>query len=194
MKKEIGVWIDHRQAVIVTLLAHGEEEITHIASDMEKHVRFSGASQSGTPTDHNDSTASSDSLVKIPINQSRQQLAGSKSDMSNRFWISGIKLLHTLVFFVESMAILYILYSGLFNVRGPAFAVAIVLVLTEVIVFVASGTRCPLTKWARLLGDTTGNDFLGDFMPERFAKRIPLVCGGLALIGFLMVGLRLLMG
>ena len=56
MKKEIGVWIDHRQAVIVTLLAHGEEEITHIASDMEKHVRFSGASQSGTPTDHNDST------------------------------------------------------------------------------------------------------------------------------------------
>ncbi len=56
MKKEIGLWIDHRQAVIVTLLAHGEEEIMHINSDMEKHVRFSGASHSGTPTDLDDSS------------------------------------------------------------------------------------------------------------------------------------------
>ena len=56
MKKEIGLWIDHRQAVIVTLLAHGEDETTHIDSGMEKHVRFSGASHSSTSTDHDDSS------------------------------------------------------------------------------------------------------------------------------------------
>ncbi len=112
--------------------------------------------------------------------------------MSALFWI---KLLHTLVFIVESAAILYILYSGLFNVRGTGLVIAVILVLAEIIVYVGNGTRCPLTKVARQLGDATGNDFIADiFLPERFARLIPMVCGGLAVIGLLIVGLRLLMG
>jgi len=112
--------------------------------------------------------------------------------MSALFWI---KLLHTLVFIVESAAILYILYSGLFNVRGTGLAIAVILVLAEIIVYVGNGTRCPLTKVARQLGDATGNDFIADiFLPERFARLIPMVCGGLAVIGLLIVGLRLVMG
>lgn len=39
MKKQAGLWIDHREATIV-LLTDGEEEIKKIKSDMEKHVRF----------------------------------------------------------------------------------------------------------------------------------------------------------
>ncbi len=107
----------------------------------------------------------------------------------------GIKLLHSIIFVVESGAILYILYSGLFNVRGPWLAVAIVLVLAEMIVYVGSGTRCPLTKLARRLGDKTGDDFIADiFLPDGFARRIPLICGTLAVVGMLVVGLRLLIG
>lgn len=41
MKKEVGLWIDHRQAVIVVVSETGEE-IKRIKSNMEKHVRFSG--------------------------------------------------------------------------------------------------------------------------------------------------------
>jgi len=41
MKKSVGLWIDHRKAVIVTV-AGETEEITQIVSDMEKHVRYSG--------------------------------------------------------------------------------------------------------------------------------------------------------
>ncbi|MBZ0281916.1 MAG: hypothetical protein K8L97_14340 [Anaerolineae bacterium] len=112
--------------------------------------------------------------------------------MSALFWI---KLLHTLVFIVESAAILYILYSGLFNVGGTGLVIAVILVLAEIIVYVGNGTRCPLTKVARQLGDATGNDFIADiFLPERFARLIPMVCGGLAVIGLLIVGLRLVMG
>lgn len=112
--------------------------------------------------------------------------------MSALFWI---KLLHTLVFIVESAAILYILYSGLFNVRGTGLVIAVILVMAEIIVYVGNGTRCPLTKVARQLGDATGNDFIADiFLPERFARLIPMVCGGLAVIGLLIVGLRLVMG
>jgi hypothetical protein len=54
MKTKVGVWIDHRQAVIVTLVDH-VEEIKRIPSDIEKHVRYSGASHSQTATGHDDS-------------------------------------------------------------------------------------------------------------------------------------------
>lgn len=43
MKKEVGLWIDHRKAVIVIVTDAGEE-IKKITSDMEKRVRFSGGS------------------------------------------------------------------------------------------------------------------------------------------------------
>jgi len=44
MKKQVGLWIDHRKTVVVTV--SGEtEEITQIESHMEKHVRYSGAAE-----------------------------------------------------------------------------------------------------------------------------------------------------
>ena len=42
MKKEVGLWIDHREAVIVTLQDKAED-IQHVESDVEKRVRYSGA-------------------------------------------------------------------------------------------------------------------------------------------------------
>jgi len=48
MKKEIGLWIDHREAIIV-ILTDGGEEIKHITSNNGKHDRYSGSSHSKTP-------------------------------------------------------------------------------------------------------------------------------------------------
>jgi stalled ribosome rescue protein Dom34 len=48
MKKEIGLWLDHREAIIV-ILADGAEEIRHITSESGKHMRYSGSSHSKTP-------------------------------------------------------------------------------------------------------------------------------------------------
>lgn len=42
MKRQVGLWIDHRKTVIVSITDQGEET-TLIESDMEKHVRFSGS-------------------------------------------------------------------------------------------------------------------------------------------------------
>ena len=42
MKKEVGLWIDHRQAVIMTLFDQ-EEKIERITSGIEKYVRDSGS-------------------------------------------------------------------------------------------------------------------------------------------------------
>ena len=44
MKKEIGLWVDHRQAVIVALTDSGEQ-IIRIQSDAEKQIRFAGGSR-----------------------------------------------------------------------------------------------------------------------------------------------------
>jgi len=43
MTTKVGLWIDHRQAVIVILTDEGEE-IERIESNMGKHVRFAGGS------------------------------------------------------------------------------------------------------------------------------------------------------
>lgn len=54
MKTKVGLWIDHRKAVLVTVSDAGEATI-EITSNMEKHVRFSGrASESGSGEDVRD--------------------------------------------------------------------------------------------------------------------------------------------
>jgi hypothetical protein len=54
MKRDVGLWIDHRKAVIVTVTDEGEETKL-IESDMEKHVRFaSGSDQDDSAEDMRD--------------------------------------------------------------------------------------------------------------------------------------------
>jgi stalled ribosome rescue protein Dom34 len=48
MKRQIGLWIDHREAILI-ILVDGVEEIMHISSSNGKHVRYSGGSHSKTP-------------------------------------------------------------------------------------------------------------------------------------------------
>jgi len=48
VKKQAGLWIDHREATIVTL-TDGGEEIKHILSNNAKHIRYTGSSHSKTP-------------------------------------------------------------------------------------------------------------------------------------------------
>ena len=53
MKTNVGVWIDHRKAVIVSL-RDKEEEIREVSSGMEKHVRYSGRATEGSGEDQRD--------------------------------------------------------------------------------------------------------------------------------------------
>ena len=48
-KSNVGLWIDHREAIIVSI-ANGVEKFHSIESGVEKHVRFSG----GKPDDQVD--------------------------------------------------------------------------------------------------------------------------------------------
>ncbi|RPJ86456.1 MAG: hypothetical protein EHM18_06150 [Acidobacteria bacterium] len=53
MKREVGLWIDHRKAVIVSVTDNGEETGL-VESDMEKHVRYSAAAQEDSAEDQRD--------------------------------------------------------------------------------------------------------------------------------------------
>ncbi len=44
MKREVGIWIDHTKAVIVTVMGE-KEETRQVRSNIEKHVHFSGGSR-----------------------------------------------------------------------------------------------------------------------------------------------------
>lgn len=52
MKTNVGLWIDHRKAVILTIGDKGET-LTRIESGVEKHVRYSGSPQE-PPEDQRD--------------------------------------------------------------------------------------------------------------------------------------------
>lgn len=53
MPREVGVWIDHRKAVIAIITGRNAE-MTQVTSDMEKHVRYSGAPQEDSAEDQRD--------------------------------------------------------------------------------------------------------------------------------------------
>ena len=53
MKKSVGLWIDHRQAIIVSLTDKGRTTM-RIVSHMEKHVRFSRAAQDASAENQRD--------------------------------------------------------------------------------------------------------------------------------------------
>jgi hypothetical protein len=48
MKRKVGLWIDHRKAVIV-FLAGEEEEMKLVKSNVEKQIRRAGGSRSCGP-------------------------------------------------------------------------------------------------------------------------------------------------
>ena len=53
MTRQVGLWIDHRESIVVVVTGEGEET-KRITSDMEKHVRFSGGAQAASEEDIRD--------------------------------------------------------------------------------------------------------------------------------------------
>ena len=56
MPAQVGLWIDHEKAVIVTV-SGGAEAIRLLLSNVEKHVRYSGGSRSGASHESRPGTA-----------------------------------------------------------------------------------------------------------------------------------------
>lgn len=56
MRNKVGLWIDHRQAIIVRFFDYGED-IVRLNSNLPKHIRFSGASHDRDELNPHDDSA-----------------------------------------------------------------------------------------------------------------------------------------
>lgn len=101
MKKQAGLWIDHRKAVIVLITDEGEET-RKIISGMEKHVRFSGGdgSEEGSSEDVRDRQFGNhlnsyyDEVIAVVRNSDAIQIFGpgeAKGELQKRLKNEGLK-------------------------------------------------------------------------------------------------------
>ena len=101
MKNHAGLWIDHRKAVIVIVTDEGET-LSEIASNMEKHVRFTGgtASELGSTEDVRDRQFGNhlnsyyDRVVAVLRGADSIQIFGpgeAKGELSKRLEHEGLK-------------------------------------------------------------------------------------------------------
>ena len=99
-----------------------------------------------------------------------------------------IKLVHTVIFWILSLCVVYALFSAVADRIDVWTWIAVALLLVESLVLVASGWTCPLTILAERQGAVRGS--VADiFLPKWLADRIFPICGtmygaALALIFF----------
>ena len=101
MKKQAGLWIDHRKAVIV-IISEAGEEVKEIDSNMEKHVRFTEGNgyQDGSSEDVRDRQFGNhldnfyDAVVAVIRGADTIQIYGpgeAKGELAKRLEHDGVK-------------------------------------------------------------------------------------------------------
>jgi hypothetical protein len=102
--------------------------------------------------------------------------------------IAQIKFVHTIIFWILSICVLYTLFSGISGQITSWTWIAVGSVLIETVVLMISGWTCPLTLLVERLGNEKGS--VADiFLPLWFANRIFPICGttfGIALVSLLL--------
>lgn len=101
-----------------------------------------------------------------------------------------IKLVHTAIFWILSMCVVYTLFSGVADRISTWTWVAVGLLLVESIVLVVSGWTCPLTILAERQGALHGS-VTDIFLPKWLADRIFPICGTAYGIGVALILWRL---
>ena len=100
-----------------------------------------------------------------------------------------IRAVHTAIYVANAAAILMIDYAAVTGRTGPWLTVALVLAAIEVVVFVGSGMRCPLTAVAVKYGADHGAIF-DTFLPERLTRNTLRIFGPLLAVGLALLGAR----
>ena len=91
---------------------------------------------------------------------------------------------HTAIYVVMAGSVFAILYAGIVGDNRPWLFVALGLVAVEIVVFVGSGMKCPLTAFAVKSGAPPGAD---TFLPERLSRHTLHVFGPLIVIGMVVL-------
>jgi hypothetical protein len=102
-----------------------------------------------------------------------------------------VKVVHTLIFWLLSACVVYVLFSGIADRLTTWTWIAAGLVLVESVVLAVSGWTCPLTILTERMGAARGS--VSDiFLPKWFADRIFPICGTAYGVALLLIVVRLL--
>jgi hypothetical protein len=107
-----------------------------------------------------------------------------------RITLRQIKVVHTAIFWMLSLCVLYALFSGLADRLTAWTWVAVGLLSLESVVLAVSGWTCPLTLLAERRGAVRGS--VADiFLPAWLADRIFPVCGTLYALALVVIAIRM---
>lgn len=102
-----------------------------------------------------------------------------------------IKLVHTVVFWILSLCVLYALFSGVAGRITTWTWVAVGLLFLESFVLMISGWTCPLTILAERQGAARGS-VTDLFLPKWLADRIFPICGTAYGVALVLIVLRVI--
>lgn len=109
-----------------------------------------------------------------------------------RISILQIKIVHTIILWILSVCVAYVLFCGIADRVTHWTWVAAGLVLAEGIVLMASGWKCPLTLLAESRGADHGS--VADlFLPRWLAERLFPICGTVYVIALFLLLWRVLL-
>jgi hypothetical protein len=111
--------------------------------------------------------------------------------MSDARMLFLIRTFHTTIYLILAVSVVFLLVAALLGYVGPLLLVALLLISIEVIVFVASGMKCPLTDLAKKYGAEKGYAF-DTFLPEALTKYTFRFFGVLLVLGLILLALRLI--
>jgi hypothetical protein len=111
--------------------------------------------------------------------------------MSDSHKLFLIRTFHTIIYIIVAVSVIFLLVSALLGYFGPMLIVALVCIGIEVIVFVASGMKCPLTDLAKKYGAEKGYVF-DTFLPESITKYTFRFFGLLLVIRLILLALRMI--
>lgn len=104
--------------------------------------------------------------------------------MDHRRAIVAIKVVHSIIFLINSVAVVQVFLRGVFGLRLPGTKLALIAALGEVVIFLTNRGRCPLTILVEDLGASDGR--VSDiFLPRVLADHIPHVCGPMLAAGLI---------
>lgn len=113
-----------------------------------------------------------------------------RGQLSDRIFL--IKLVHSFIYVFMSACLVYLYYASLTRTYDWKLAFAVGMIVLETLILLVSGRRCPLSTYARRLGDKTGNDLLGDHLPQWAVKRTVPICTFVFIFGLVLLGVMYL--
>ena len=109
--------------------------------------------------------------------------------MTDRQRLTLVRTVHTVIYLVMASSAFAMLYAGATGAHGRWLWLASGLMAVEIVVFTASGMKCPLTAIAAKNGATLAG-VSDTFLPERVTRHTLRVFGPLIIVAIVLLAAR----